>query len=259
MIKNDANKCAKQVETVKTAVVAPNTVRHTASEIDNHQRNAAVNQRTTTKSNNETDDSDSIKPLSKIDIIKKFDSKYKSDAVDNKQSRCEEKNAQILDEVENDENIQNSNDDDDQLTKSNDSDSAANNNYKNGNSYGNGNSEVVPPKPLPRTSRNNSVSSLSSEHGAAIEEPSRPVAKPRTTTTYKVFCRIHVSRTVSVLFAHFSFFFKKKAILVEVFVFCFVLGFWLGLLFRFVLFIVFYFCLFGHRFCFFAIAHLFND
>lgn len=226
MIKNDANKCAKQVETVKTAVVAPNTVRHTASEIDNHQRNAAVNQRTTTKSNNETDDSDSIKPLSKIDIIKKFDSKYKSDAVDNKQSRCEEKNAQILDEVENDENIQNSNDDDDQLTKSNDSDSAANNNYKNGNSYGNGNSEVVPPKPLPRTSRNNSVSSLSSEHGAAIEEPSRPVAKPRTTTTYKVFCRIHVSRTVSVLFAHFSFFLKKKLFWLKFlfFVLCWVFG-----------------------------------
>lgn len=191
MIKNDANKCAKQMETVKTAIVSPNTVRQTANEIDNN-RSIAANQRVSYKpTDNQNEENDSVKPLSKIDIIKKFDSKYKSstDAVDNnKQSRNEEnpKYVQNTDEVENDENIQNSNSFEGQnKTRSSELDSAANNNYKNGNSYGNGNTEVLPPKPLPRTSRNNSISSLSSEQGvnAAVEETNRPVAKPRTTTT----------------------------------------------------------------------------
>lgn len=198
MIKNDANKCAKQIETVKTANISPNTVRQTDNEIDNN-RSVAASQRVACKpTDNQNEENDSVEPLSKMDIIKKFDSKYKSntDAIDNKQSRYEEspKYVQNIVEVENDENIQNSNNFDAQnKTSSNELDSATNNNYKNGNSYGNGNTEVVPPKPLPRTSRNNSISSLSSEQGvnAAIEESNRPVAKPRTTatataTSYKV-------------------------------------------------------------------------
>lgn len=204
MIKNDANKCAKQVEIVKTAVAAPTTVRSAVTE----RTIQSSNQRAATKANAESDDSETSKPLSKIDIIKKFDSKYKSnaDAVDNKQSQRvshedNQKYAQNFDEIENDENIQNSNNDEvlPIRTRSSELDAAANNNYKNGNTQaaggngngngnGNDNSEIIPPKPLPRTSRNNSVSSLSSELGfsAAIEESSRPVAKPRTTTSYKV-------------------------------------------------------------------------
>lgn len=62
-------------------------------------------------------------------------------------------------------------------------------NYKNGHSNGS-NGGTTPPKPLPRTSRNNSVS----EQGttpvtpAALPDDSigRPVARPRTSASYKV-------------------------------------------------------------------------
>lgn len=215
MIKNDANKCAKQIEmAVKTANVSPNTVRQTDSENDNN-RSIAASQRVTYKpTDNQNEENDSVKPLSKIDIIKKFDSTYKSntDAIDNKQSRYEEspKYVQNIDEVGNDENIQNSNSFDAQnKTRSNELDSATNIHCKNGNSYGNGNTEVVPPKPLPRTSRNNSISSLSSEQGvnAAIEESNRPVAKPRTTTTATA-TSYKVQLNTKLLFSHrFRYFF----------------------------------------------------
>lgn len=231
MIKNNANKCAKQIETVKAAIVSPNTVHQTANEVDNN-RSIATSQRVTYEpTDNQNEESDSVKPLSKIDIIKKFDSKYKSntDAVDNKQTQYEEspKYFQNTDEVENDENIQNSNNfNAENKTRSNELDLAANNNYKNGNSYGNGNTEVVPPKPLPRTSRNNSISSLSSEQGvnAANEESIRPVAKPRTTTTatttsYKVqlntkFLFSHRFRSIFHYFVYFLPFlvFLKKSL-----------------------------------------------
>lgn len=207
MIKNDANKCAKQIET-KAPATAPSSLRQQCSDVDNRQTHT-TNQRTANKYS-EVDDNDSAKPLSKLDLIKKFDSKYQqSESVDNKpvdnkqshRSSYEESQtfSTVPDEVENDENIQNSNSEErldieigGRFSES-ESTTVANNNHKNGNAYGgnaNGN-DSIPPKPLPRTSRNNSVSSLSSEHGISIanpiEETGRPVAKPRTTTTsYKV-------------------------------------------------------------------------
>lgn len=205
MIKNNANKCAKQSEIKVSAVSASVSVRQQTSEVDNRHALSSTIQKTANKYNESTDGNDqSGKPLSKKDLIKKFDSKYnKSESIDNKQSHRtsyeeSQKIATVLDDVENDENIQNSNNEeindvDCSKNPSIESESTANNNYKNGNIAGanaNGN-EVVPPKPLPRTSRNNSVSSISSEHSIsisnAIEETARPVAKPRTTaTSYKV-------------------------------------------------------------------------
>lgn len=203
MIKNDANKCAKQIET-KAAVTAPMSIRQQSSEVDNRHALASM-QKTTNKYHDVDDNNESAKQLSKLDLIKKFDSKFKQpETVDNKQShRSSYEDSQklntVADEVENDENIQNSNNeqtiDVEIRSPANESESStvANNNYKNGNTYGgnaNGN-ETIPPKPLPRTSRNNSISSLSSEHSISIANPieefGRPVAKPRTSTTsYKV-------------------------------------------------------------------------
>lgn len=204
MIKNDANKCAKQIETKAPVTTASVTLRQQTSDIDNRQ----TIQKTVNKYNDVDDNNDSSKPLSKKDLIKKFDSKYKQpESIDNKQAhRTSYEESQkidgavvVEDEIENDENIQNSNNEEindaELRNRSNDAESTtvANNNYKNGNTHsGNGNgNEVIPPKPLPRTSRNNSVSSLSSEHSIsisnAVEDTARPVAKPRTTTTsYKV-------------------------------------------------------------------------
>lgn len=208
MIKNDANKCAKKAltsttttTTTTTTPAAPIPIRQPVTEVDNRRTNQ------TTKCNENVDEeADTVKPLSKIDLIKKFDSKYHQsteDAVDNKQSlkqtvdsnqKYSNTNIDDIanpdDEIENDENIQNSNDDEfEYKTRTSEYETAANNNYKNGN-----NEAIVPPKPLPRTSRNNSVSSLSSESGSLSavnanvqDEANRPIAKPRTTTTsYKV-------------------------------------------------------------------------
>lgn len=216
MIKNDANKCAKQIETkVPVTTTAQSSLRQQSSDVDNRQTHTTI-QRSTANKYNEVDDNDSAKPLSKLDLIKKFDSKYKaSESVDNKQShRSSYEESQkfntVPDEVENDENIQNSNSEEpvahdiehrgnrfsecESITIANNNQT---NNYANVNAYSGGSTnangnESVPPKPLPRTSRNNSVSSLSSEHSLSIantidETAGRPVAKPRTTTTsYKV-------------------------------------------------------------------------
>lgn len=222
MIKNDANKCAKQTETKAQAVAAPasSAINRTQSNDNVDNRHAiSTSQRAANKYSEvqpqDDYENDSGKPLSKMDLIKKFDSKYKqSEPVDNKPSQQRssfheesQKTNTIPDEVENDENIQNSNNEEindvEQTTRrSNESESTtvANNNYKNGNTtYGSGanananGNDIIPPKPLPRTSRNNSVSSLSSEHSISIssnpieDSTVRPVAKPRTTTTsYKV-------------------------------------------------------------------------
>lgn len=219
MIKNDANKCAKQTEIKATPVTAPASSvnrQQSSDNVDNrHAITTSIQSRSTNKfsevQQQEDYDNDSNKPLSKMDLIKKFDSKYKqSEPVDNKQSQQRssfhedsQKTQTIPDEVENDENIQNSNSEEisdvettTRQSSESESTTVANNNYKNGNiTYGtnaNGN-DIIPPKPLPRTSRNNSVSSLSSEHSISIssnpieETTVRPVAKPRTTTTsYKV-------------------------------------------------------------------------
>ncbi|XP_055297262.1 coronin-7 isoform X7 [Sitodiplosis mosellana] len=211
MIKNDANKCAKQIE-----IKPPSTLTASASSVNRQQSNDNVDNRHATSISNrplnkysevqqpDDYDNDAGKPLSKMDLIKKFDSKYKqSESIDNKQQQRasfheeSQKTNVIPDEVENDENIQNSNNEeisDVESARDAESTSVANNNYKNGNitcgsnANANGN-DIVPPKPLPRTSRNNSVSSLSSEHSVSIssnpieESNVRPIAKPRTTTT----------------------------------------------------------------------------
>lgn len=108
--------------------------------------------------------------LSKTEIIKRFDNKYKEDA--EKQLRKEEQRSS---------NIQNNSEKSfsDEENKSSESDGGS---YKNGH----GSNGSTPPKPLPRTSRNNSVS----EQGTVLPEDtsngSRPVARPRTAATYKV-------------------------------------------------------------------------
>lgn len=198
MIKNDANKLVKPVDVAKpVTATAPATKvpyqRPAVTEVDNH--NASGYGKPNHSSDRTAGDS---RPLSKLDIIKKFDGHNKSttsaEQVDNeptvRRTKCPDTpkytDDDPLDECENNENIQYANDEAD---KPNESDSITNNN----NEYNNGNTEVVvPPKPLPRTSRNNSASSLSSEYGFgasanANEEIGRPIAKPRTTTTnYKV-------------------------------------------------------------------------
>lgn len=199
MIKNDANKCAKQIEPMKCVTVTTTAMPTTTTEVDNHNT-YSQSQNASIKLLSETDD---VKPLSKIDIIKKFDSKYKNtvETTDNELARTKydeiHKYNIEMDEMENDENIENSNSSEDfKLKKCDESDSSQlvdNNNYKlDNNESNNGNQEVVlPPKPLPRTSRNNSASSLSSEFGfigmsSISDEIGRPIAKPRTTTSYKV-------------------------------------------------------------------------
>lgn len=220
MIKNDTNKQTETKPAITVPAMAPTTmttVRQPSNEVDNRHALTSNIQRTVINKYNEVDDNDAAKPLTKSDLIKKFDSKYKqSESVDNKQSHrtsYEEKHKCIPDEVENDENIQNSNDESGDIeihrqSSESETNTVANNNYKNENAYaGNSNgNEAVPPKPLPRTSRNNSISSLSSEHSISIanpvEETTRPVAKPRTTTTsykvlptttfYQLFCTVSV-------------------------------------------------------------------
>lgn len=246
MIKNETNKCAKQQIDTKppvsggaSAAVAQQPAAVTAislkrqqqqcSDIDNNrhapsqQQHTSIPQRTVNRFTDEVDDNEcDQKPLSKSDLIRKFDTKYKqTESVDNKpvhhRSSYEESQSfqceNDSDELENDENIQNSNseevahDFDEHRNRFSESESTtiANNNYANANANANANvnaysggstnangNETIPPKPLPRTSRNNSVSSLSSEHSLTIantieESAGRPVAKPRTTTTsYKV-------------------------------------------------------------------------
>lgn len=241
MIKNETNKCAKQqIDTkppvsggaaapAQPPVAAVTTIsskrqQQPCSDIDNNRHVSSQQQQQLTSINRYTDEVDDNecdqKPLSKSDLIRKFDTKYKqTEAVDNKavhhRSSYEESQAfqcvNDSDELENDENIQNSNSEEathdfderrNRFTECEPS-TIANNNYANVNAIANSNvysggstnangNDAIPPKPLPRTSRNNSVSSLSSEHSLSIantieESAGRPVAKPRTTTTsYKV-------------------------------------------------------------------------
>lgn len=238
MIKNETNKSAKQQIETKALVTATSaavpateaattiSAKRQQPDIDNNRhatQYTSLQQRTVNKITDEVDDDDECnqKPLSKSDLIRKFDSKYKhSDSVDNKPAhrisydenqafQC----ATDSDEMENDENIQNSNSEEmthdfEHRNRFSDCESItiANNNYANpnvnacsggGGANANGN-EAIPPKPLPRTSRNNSLSSLSSEHSLSIvantieDSTGRPVAKPRTTTTsYKVHPHTH--------------------------------------------------------------------
>lgn len=110
-------------------------------------------------------------PLSKIDIIKKFDNKYReehekfSKLKDERPESVEILEKEVMEEVQSTEK---------ELPSPVPQ-------VKNGH--------TTPPKPLPRTSRNNSVS----EQGNGVvptedvvDKIPRPVARPRTTTSYKV-------------------------------------------------------------------------
>lgn len=112
-------------------------------------------------------------PLSKIDIIKKFDNKYREE---------HEKTTKLKDErTENVEIVEKEVFEEVPSTEKELPSPVPQAQVKNGH--------TTPPKPLPRTSRNNSVSEQG--NGVAPTEDladkiPRPVARPRTTTSYKV-------------------------------------------------------------------------
>lgn len=142
-----------------------------------------------------------VKPLTKLDIIRKFDKKSKMDksidtgvisnpTADNK---CIEKFSHLSGTTADNIDANNPIDEDciDDLTTIIDQQQqqlmVAT--TKNGHSNNeNGSSGQIPPKPLPRTSRNNSVSSDQGFVMIGDEITPRPVAKPRNiaSTTYKV-------------------------------------------------------------------------
>lgn len=114
-------------------------------------------------------------PLSKIDIIKKFDNKYREEhekmakLKDDRPETAEIIEKEVFEEV--------------QSTEKDLPSPVPQSQTKNGH--------TTPPKPLPRTSRNNSVSEQG--NGVVLTEElndksifPRPVARPRTTTSYKV-------------------------------------------------------------------------
>lgn len=118
------------------------------------------------------DDTDSI-PLSKIDIIKKFDNKYRDELEKIAKLKDERPEAADISEKEVSEEVQ-------PVGKELPS-PVPQTQVKNGH--------TTPPKPLPRTSRNNSVSEQGNGVVATeeiVDKIPRPVARPRTTTSYKV-------------------------------------------------------------------------
>lgn len=112
-------------------------------------------------------------PLSKIDIIKKFDNKYREE---------HEKTTKLKDErTENAEILEKEVFEEMQSTEKELPSPVPQCQAKNGH--------TSPPKPLPRTSRNNSVSEQGNGVVSAeelVDKIPRPVARPRTTTSYKV-------------------------------------------------------------------------
>lgn len=241
MIKNEANKAVK----LTTSATPPTTTTpasiHQQSNVlknEDEKRTIFIQKMNQQKSS----DDDNVKPLSKIDIIKKFDNKYKTEKNDEIATKVQPPVARIApatvkhdkflinDNLENEENFNNrktkkifddvnteekstkeandndnGNSDDDYINDEIRQDSSeprsplsSNNFHKNGCSD-NGSSitstaGVIPPKPLPRTSRNNSISSdqgsvqvSTSDDSMGSDKMIRPVAKPRTTSTsYKV-------------------------------------------------------------------------
>lgn len=179
MIKNETNRLAKQSKPLSTTTTASIHQKSTLiSNVPIANRIANI-------------DNKVAQPLSKLDIIAKFDEKTKESSP--LQSMMAP--AKLHAKHDDDEQAHSSNSDEFDNDSGNQSDN--NNSYKNGHGNGNGNnSGPVPPKPLPRTSRNNSISSISSDQGAALSVAAanddtvggvRPVAKPRTTTaSYKV-------------------------------------------------------------------------
>ncbi|KAG4075646.1 hypothetical protein HA402_003471 [Bradysia odoriphaga] len=112
-------------------------------------------------------------PLSKIDIIKKFDNKYREEH-EKMTTKLKDERPETADILEKEvfEEVQST---DKELPSP-----VPQGQTKNGH--------TTPPKPLPRTSRNNSVSEQG--NGVVVMEEindkiPRPVARPRTTTSYK--------------------------------------------------------------------------
>lgn len=136
--------------------------------------------------------------LSKIDIIKKFDNKYKED-IEKMLKKDDEKlqdNNRIIDKMctsVSSEKLLSNNDTYDNLIVNHDSiveSQCVEDHFsptKNGHSNGT-TPTTTPPKPLPRTSRNNSVSDQGNNITDDYDNKSgiRPVARPRTSATYKV-------------------------------------------------------------------------
>lgn len=172
-----------------------------------------------TKSNNDVID-DIAKPLSKNEIVKRFDNKFKNDtsaaatptivkATSTDNNKCIEEFDDLLvtdniDEIDDNTNIDDDARIDDQLTPIDLYSNVASEKIGHENGGSNGNSGHAPPKPMPRTSRNNSVSSDQGFVMIVDEIQSRPVAKPRniTTTGYKVHLTIHLTHTISICLIH---------------------------------------------------------
>lgn len=186
MIKNETNRLVKQPKPLST----------TTTPASIHQKSPLISNDPIAIRKSNTD-KNAVPALSKLDIIKKFDNKTKeSSPVQSVATlaKIPHEEFKSVDKHDEDERAHSSNSDEFDNESGNQSDN--NNSYKNGHGNGNNNSGAVPPKPLPRTSRNNSISSISSDQGAALSIATviddtvggvRPVAKPRTTTaSYKV-------------------------------------------------------------------------
>lgn len=188
MIKNETNRLVKQPKPLSTTTT-PASIHQKSPLISNDP--IAIRKANT--------DKNAVPALSKLDLIKKFDNKTK-ESVPVQSAKIPHEEIKSFEQHDEDERAHSSNSDEFDNESGNQSDN--NNSYKNGHGNGNNNSGTVPPKPLPRTSRNNSISSISSDQGAALSIATaiddtvggvRPVAKPRTTTTsYKVAPFVHL-------------------------------------------------------------------
>lgn len=183
MIKNETNRLVKQSKAL-SGTTTPASI---------HQKSITLISNDPIANRKATTDNTVAQPLSKLDLIKKFDNKTKESSPPQSMPALAKISSEET-KPDEDEQAHSSNSDEFDNDSGNQSDN--NNSYKNGNGNGNKNSGQVPPKPLPRTSRNNSISSISSEQGTALSVAAvdddmiggvRPVAKPRTTTaSYKV-------------------------------------------------------------------------
>lgn len=185
MIKNETNRLVKQTKPLAT--ITPASI-HQKSTTTLISIDPIANRRPNT-------DNIVVQPLSKHDIIKKFDNQTKESSPAQPVPALSKLSSE---ETKHDEDEQAHSSNSDEFDNDSGNQSDNNNSYKNGHGNGNGNnnSGPVPPKPLPRTSRNNSITSISSDQGAALSVAPvidelvgvvRPVAKPRTTTaSYKV-------------------------------------------------------------------------
>lgn len=235
MVMNEANKSVKTTVTTTTPA-SLNQQQQTISKKTDTEKQNIFAQRVNPQQKS-TDIDENSKPLSKIDIIKKFDNKFKTekndepspkiqppiarvapasviktekllidDSLDNNLEMLDNRKSKNIfdDEKPNEEKpLKESNDDNNGHSDSEEQQDSlehrsswnSNNFYKNGSSDSgtnvvNSSVGVIPPKPMPRTSRNNSISS---DQGSVVfgsddfaDKINRPVAKPRTTNSYKV-------------------------------------------------------------------------